>query len=228
MSPVVFHHTFFLASIISAFCALYLSIKNYREHRNLKWILILLIVSVSASAGNIFFIYILDKPNLIVGLLYRYAEFFILFNFYWDSLKKRFGFRIKPNTGIVVGLIILTVIINISEWGIFPIRPINSITFIILALALFWHMINALRTERIEQDPMFWANSAIFILFSGSFFLFLLREYLIKNHYHEFPYVWGLHNILSIVKNFLFGYAFYIKAYSESRLEVKLHLEKDE
>lgn len=228
MSPIVFQDTFFLASTVSAVIALVVAIVNVKKHSNLNWILILLIVSVSASFVNVFIIAISDNTNLSVGVVYRYAEFFVLFNFYWSRLK----IKLKPIRSlyirIVLGLSVTIIVIAIAELSILSIRSINSVTFIIFAVVLFWHMIKSLRTERIEQDPIFWLNSAIFIHFSGSFFLFLLRDYLIEHYRGQYAYIWSLHNMLSIVKNFLIGYAFTLNPSKEIASTSELNDQKSE
>ncbi|MEM7110078.1 MAG: hypothetical protein AAF519_17755 [Bacteroidota bacterium] len=214
MSPGTFQALFWLLSIFSAFIALIIALIRIRHHKEQQWILVLLFASVFSSLINL-----VDTKNtfLIAGTFYRFAEFFILFNFY---VKLTFfkTYSCKPVRLIFVNIFVVLLLVAIYHFNLTIIRPLNSLTFIFLSIGVYWQIIRELQTERIEQNPIFWINSAILFSFAGSFFLFLMRQYLIDNHYDEYPYIQSIINIMGIVKNALIAYAFTLKSPRQYKL----------
>lgn len=82
---------------------------------------------------------------------------------------------------------------------------LTSLVFIIFSILYFLKLMRDLPTIQIQRLPMFWINTAVLVYFAGSFFVFLLRDYLIEVLHDNQIMYWSFHNMLNITKNLLFA-----------------------
>ena len=95
-------------------------------------------------------------------------------------------FNSKQIRSAIIGvLVIFLVFALINMSSIQGLKGINSYTFtfrgialIVMSLTYFYVLIKELPTETITKLPMFWINTAILIYYSGTFFHYLLFDYL--------------------------------------------------
>lgn len=82
------------------------------------------------------------------------------------------------------------------------------LSYMSLGVLGFYTLIKEQQTIFIEQSSFFWANVAIFIYASGTFFLFLLADRLKKNDLNSLVLLWRTVFLsLNILKNILLGIA---------------------
>jgi len=74
-----------------------------------------------------------------------------------------------------------------------------SVCFIILSLIYFFVLIQQLPTESITKLPMFWINTAMLLYYSGTFFLYLSRAYLVNVLKDNQIVSWLIHNLLGLM-----------------------------
>lgn len=194
----------FYLSVLSAVVALGIAISRRSLHPYLYSVFILLIISVFCGLLNIYFDDLIKNPQRIVGKFYRYSELVLLFFFYQSQILRK-----KINSVIFSILFIISIVIlSFITDNDFSIRTINSVIFILTSIVLYAKIMFDMRYNRVDKSPIFWVNTGFFISFSGSFFLFLLRPFLIEHYYLEYPYIWSINNWLSILKNVMICYAF--------------------
>lgn len=206
MDPRIFQTTAIVLSNLSAFLTV-LTFAWYRPRfTGSKPIQFLIIISLLSDSLNILFGLLLGQPKPSIGIVYRYGELTCLLWFYRDIFY--------PNRGTKNLIIALLLIIAGVYWfdsnEMISVRLVNNVIFILFSLLFFIKILRALEIERIDRHSLFWINNGVFVYFTGTFFLFLLRDYLINHHYEEYPYVWTVNNLLGIVKNFMFVYAFWL------------------
>jgi hypothetical protein len=87
-----------------------------------------------------------------------------------------------------------------------PLRMINSNTFAlsnailtVLAIHYFFSLLRDMPTQRLLNYPMFWIASSVLIFSAGSFFIYLVTEYLVVVVQNDLLYVWTFRNILRII-----------------------------
>ena len=206
MDPRIFQTTAIVLSNLSTLLAV-LIFSWYRPHfTGSKPIKFLIIISLLSDSLNILFGLLLGQPKPSIGIVYRYAELTCLLWFYKDILN----FRPGTKNSIIALLAIVAGVYWFDSNELISIRLTNNIVFILFSLVFFIKTLKALEIERIDRHSLFWINNAVFVYFTGTFFLFLLRGYLINHHYEEYPYIWTVNNLLGIVKNFMFAYAFWL------------------
>ncbi|MEJ0031144.1 MAG: hypothetical protein WDO15_12550 [Bacteroidota bacterium] len=75
----------------------------------------------------------------------------------------------------------------------------GAVSLILISLVYFYLLIKELPTESITRLPMFWINTAILIYYSGTFFQYLLTDYLINVLKGDIVNTWTIHNFLGFV-----------------------------
>ena len=76
-------------------------------------------------------------------------------------------------------------------------RPIGNILFIFFAISYYYKLLKDLKVRYLERNPMFWINTGILIYFSGSLFLFIFSNYILKNVQLNILF-WAIHAGLNI------------------------------
>ncbi len=160
------------------------------------------------------------KNNLHIGNIWVVVQFVLLgFYYYYETKSSKFR-RFQ----MIIAFMYLTYTfwqyVDVEKFYSFlsVTRYFSGVIFIGYSINVF-HDYLRLPKENLLIDPKFWINSAVFIFFTGTIFVYLLIEYMTK-HYLEFQgIVWSLHNILGIVRALLFGYAFIL-----IRKETKVYL----
>lgn len=204
-----------LIQYFTAILALIISLRSLPLNSFLKTIQLVLIVSVISSSFNFYYGVYLAQPNPLVGVLYRYGELVCL-TFFFLQISK---IRVKPHYILVLLLTIALSGFLVDFHSKFSMRSLNAVVFIILSVIIYGKILLELKTQEVTKDSIFWVNSAVFFYFTGTFFLFILTDYLVKNHYDEYRYLWIISNILAVIKNLMFAYAFILwKKYGSDNL----------
>lgn len=159
--------------------------------------------------------------NLFIGVSYVTIEYLIFSRIYWikipdDGLKVFIKYcSILLGVFAVVNLFFIQGIFNENSYT----RSILSIMTILLAFMYFWSMLNSLNVENLYRDPMFWLNCGILLYASASFSVFLFSGYLQNTKdYGPLRTFWTLKNIMGILRNVFFTYAFWLN-FKQSRMK---------
>ncbi len=189
-------------SIASAFVPTIIGLINLRLKSHLLkslWLLIFL-----AFAIDILGVSIRSFSNEF-GNAYRLIEFILLLRVYY------FAFESRALKGFVAIGLIYTIFFVADLFFFQPAQlnsfsiTLTSLVFIIFSILYFLKLMRDLPTTQIQKLPMFWINTAVLVYFAGSFFVFLLRNYLIEVLHDNQILYWSFHNILNIIKNLLFA-----------------------
>jgi len=79
-----------------------------------------------------------------------------------------------------------------------------GIMVIVWSLLGFYELMNKNQGIEIYKEEMFWINSAFIIYFAGTFFLFLLNDYLLKNDSKAANSFWIINLFLNILVNIIY------------------------
>lgn len=206
MGPYFLIDVLYFTLVISGVATLVVSLVRVKQHPYLNPILLLLLISVGCSFLNIYYHWIKTLSQPVVGIIYRSFEFFILIYFYIQILLTDNSRKFRLS--ILIILVFLAFVVVYFE--VITIRTFNSFFFIIPAVLLYRQIMMRLDVEDVIKNSIFWLNNAFFVSFSGSLFLHLMRPFLIENYYAEYPFIFGLNNVLAIIKNMMIIYAFYL------------------
>lgn len=87
-----------------------------------------------------------------------------------------------------------------------PLQMINSNTMAlsnailtVLAIHYFFSLLRDMPTQKLLNYPMFWIAASVLIFSAGSFFIYLITEYLVVVVQNDLVYVWTFRNILRII-----------------------------
>lgn len=172
------------------------------ELKPLFWILL-----VSLACDLLSFLLIkLKVSTLLVVNLYLFGQFSFLM---WI-------FRIQLKEKLILSYIYLLFSLFFAVNFIFFQGPwvFNSVSnvvacliFMCITLNYFYRLLNDLPTLHIHRLPMLWISFAVLVYYGGNFFLFLVSNYLFPLAEESHRMLWILHNLLNIIKNFLFAIA---------------------
>jgi hypothetical protein len=142
------------------------------------------------------------------GNVFALIEFTLIAFYYRHKiLKSNNRFYIFWTTGLVFFLAYTSFS---HHWFSFNGLAISVLLLSYMSLGIlgFYTLIKEQKTMFIEQSSFFWANVAIFIYASGTFFLFLLADRLKKNDMNSLMLLWSTVFLsLNILKNGLLGIA---------------------
>ncbi len=84
-------------------------------------------------------------------------------------------------------------------------RAIFAAVVTVLGLLYFFKLIKELPTVRVYNVPMFWINIGMMVYYTGNFFLFVMRNYLVYVLQSNISYHWSVHNILGVITYIFFS-----------------------
>lgn len=139
--------------------------------------------------------------NLSLLHFYTLAEFFILYRFFFLSLK---GFI--PSRIIHVIAICFIALSSLNSIFLQKLDQYNSnargvCAFLVIlgTLALFYRIISEMKVLILAKYPIFWINAGLLTYFSSSFFLFIMSNYILHLNNTLNVYIWMVHSILNVI-----------------------------
>jgi hypothetical protein len=151
----------------------------------------------------IFFFLILrvNHTNNIIATFFAIVELLLLLRvFALASPSQFYGKSLK----IIAVCFCLLAVLNFLFLQ--PLQMINSNTLLlsnailtVLAIHYFFSLLRDMPTQKLLNYPMFWIASSVLIFSAGSFFIYLITEYLVVVVQNDLLYVWTFRNILRII-----------------------------
>jgi hypothetical protein len=137
--------------------------------------------------------------NLPLLHLYTPLEFCCIVWFYSMALE---GFVPKPVfVGAAVGFTVMAVLNAVFLQSIYEFntyaRSLEGVLVILLCLTWCWRVLTEMKIQRLEQNPVFWANTGFLIYFSGNVLLFAFSNFILDYDKSLNLYVWAFHGLLS-------------------------------
>jgi len=148
-------------------------------------------------------------PNMWIINIYVFIEIIILVLFYHQLLL------LKKYVIVLILLIIYGLDLLIYDFKDFNklhtvTQILESLFVIISSIIAFLFPLRKLHITNIYNSNLFWYNAALFIYFTGSFFLVSSIDYLIKYDLQFYYYSWGIwHSFLNITMNFMIAIGFW-------------------
>lgn len=143
--------------------------------------------------------------------IYTVIEFCCLFAFY-----KRF---FDAHTKIKFLKIVIPVFFLIALTDAFVLNSINSsdtlassiegVSIIIFSVNAFYLIMKKMLFDNLLDEPFFWINSAYLIYFSGTLFLFIFLNYIVKNQIENYGKLYIINSILNLVNYTLITIGFW-------------------
>jgi hypothetical protein len=151
----------------------------------------------------------LDPNNSIAGNLFEIAEYSLLLLYFRNKVSLRDTLFYSL---LVCGLTFFILTTSFDK-GWFRLNRVGISTLVVVYIALsitgFYTMLKQKKIVFLEKSSFFWANVAILIYSSGSFFLFLSTSHITNSaDKAALTQLWGtLFVSLNILKNILLGIA---------------------
>jgi len=169
----------------------------------LKPLGLLLLLSLASDLLSIIFIQYSFNTYLI-GNIYMITQFFLLIWLFRIQLST------KRTTTIILLFSGLFCIVNITIFqGPWVFNSVSNVmaSLILIGFCLyhFYRLLSDLPIVHIHHLPMLWISFAILTYYGGNFFLFLVKNYLLYGEAGAHKLMWILHNLLNVIKNFLFA-----------------------
>jgi hypothetical protein len=146
------------------------------------------------------------SSNLPVFNLFTYFEFVVIVSIF----RKILSWQEKKIFIILLTLYSIYyafIFIRHLEANEFYNRTLESVVIILLSIITFFNLIEKSHTERLQEDYVFWLNTAFLIYFSGTLFLFIFEYTIMRNQHLSF--LWIIHNFFNILFNLLLARSAY-------------------
>lgn len=139
---------------------------------------------------------------------YTWAETILFLLMYRSVFQNT---KIKATVLLIVILAVLYLLFTIVTTNFqklnFILNPLECVLMISLSLYYFYSLFAVPQSELLQNNPMFWINTAILYYFSTSLFIFLFKGYLSHCEINTFRRVLSLHLFANIIQNLLFAVA---------------------
>lgn len=89
-------------------------------------------------------------------------------------------------------------------------RTVSGLFIISFTLLYFYKLLQELKVQRLEKEPMFWLSTGLLLYFSASLFIFLFGNYIRPSVKLSFTF-WGIHAIVNILLCVFYAIALWIK-----------------
>lgn len=148
--------------------------------------------------------------NLLLIRMVTIFEFIFLSIFYYKVIKVN---SLKKYYYVAFSLLLLISSYDIYKNGFFSSDSITvTYTFILLiiqSLATFYMLTQRLTHLNITCSPIFWVNTGVLIYFSGTFFLFLFNDYILKFYPKVQIQLWIINSIVNVFYNTFFSIGYW-------------------
>lgn len=139
------------------------------------------------------------QNNLPVLHVYTILEF-TCFVWFYRLLREKF-IQNRVFLALVIGFPILAILNalflqTIYEFNTYA-RSLEGILLIILALRWYYRALEELKIQRLQDDAVFWVNTAVLLYFSGSALLFGFSNYTLPFQKSLKVYIWAFHALFS-------------------------------
>lgn len=203
-----------IIQFVVSFCVLVpIVIGLYRgvfKRDNLRYVLILLLVSIIVELTNIIFLF-QNILTLWLFNIFTICEFVLLWMFYTRFTRQ--GRSDRVNLFILFIFLLVAFIDFVYVNGTEKINNITvsveSITLIIYSLISFYLIMNRMLFDKLVEEPFFWINIAVLFYFSGSLFLFLFGNYLISQGNKAYMEMYKIHTFVNAVWYFFISIGFW-------------------
>jgi|JI10StandDraft_1071094.scaffolds.fasta_scaffold656717_2 hypothetical protein len=168
----------------------------------LRWILI---ASFLADVLSLILIKNSISPTPL-GNAYLLIQFSLLIYMFSHSKKKKFILATIYSIYLIFYIINLVFFQSFFEFNTHSI-VVSSLILMFISTHYLYKLLNELPIVYIDKLPMLWVAFAVLFYYSGTFFLFLANNYLLKVFEDDYALLWTLHNLLNVTKNLLFAVA---------------------
>lgn len=187
----------YLSMLISILTLIYGILCSKYFSTELKYLLLLIFISV-VSDGISYFFSVNRLNNSLAVNLYSIIEVLLYLKIYSVNFKSG-KFKIFP----IVVLFVLSTIIGVElfkgqliEMPSVALMINSSISVMLLSILWFYRIFKNSEFSNLLKEPFFWINSSSLVYFSSSFFIFLFSNYLSSIGAVS---LWVLHNTLHII-----------------------------
>jgi hypothetical protein len=137
--------------------------------------------------------------NLPLLHIYTAVEFICLCLFFYYTLGSWLN---KWLLAIMISIFLLIGILNAALYdGLFSFntipRSLECLTIIILCIAGYYSILTNIKSEKLNNNPVFWIITGLLIYFSGSLFLFMMSNYILPLNHKLNILVWVIHAMFS-------------------------------
>jgi hypothetical protein len=194
----------YLSSVSALIPFVFAVIKRKDIPRELLPLLVILALSVLADLLS--FVLANNSINTYpIGNLYLFITFLLLSYIYFKSLRQ------PKHLKWTVVVFSIFFVLNFLFWeGPFKFNSYSNVAAsLILIFTAIWYLTTLLRdlpTADIQLHPLLWITFAVLFYYGGTFFLFLVKNYLTYGDSGSHRMMWILHNSLNIIKNGLFAF----------------------
>jgi len=175
-------------------------VSKVSSRKELFPVFILLIVSFTIEVVNS----ILIEYNVFtfwILNLFAIVEFTLIWAFYNDFISD-----VKSTTANYVVLFLFLAVALFDLLFLSGFKQMNnitiaveSITLIIYSLICFYLIMSRMLFDKLLDTPFFWINIAVLFYFSGSLFLFLFGNYLVKQGDKVYLEMYKIHTFVNAV-----------------------------
>ncbi len=148
-----------------------------------------------------------DKTTaLVLANLYSVVELVLILLLFRAKLGDNSARPLLILGIVLVAIQFYQIVVNpgIFEFPIFS-RMIVSLSITILSILYFYKLLKDLPAIHIYKVPMFWINIGFVVYFTGTFVLFVLKDYMIDVLANDLRFYWGYHNFLAGLSYILFS-----------------------
>lgn len=161
-----------------------------------------------------FWFVVLKRNNLFLMPIYTVGELVLLALLYERNLQSAFFTRALP--WVLTGFTAYVVVDCLAGPELQWFRPgqqvLQSLLILSMVALYFRKLLNELRVNSLEREPMFWVSTGLVIYFLGYLQIALFSNYLLSHYSSHFNItVWGVQVLLSIVLHSCYIVALWIR-----------------
>lgn len=134
--------------------------------------------------------------------IYILLEFLCIFYYYYLTLKKRFAFFFKLSLVLfLLFYVYLIVVWDAKDSYLTDFYLTTFETIFVLISSILWFVIifDELKEASLLKVPDYYFISGFVLYFSGTFFLFLISDFMLKNMTSQFLSYWNLNILFTIL-----------------------------
>lgn len=151
--------------------------------------------------------------------LYQLNSFLSLLTVSLYFCRKFSSYKIKRIVAIypiaIVAQCVLAVIILTETSLIFNSRSYSFTALLITGYTIIYYYQKLAHPdiERITASRSFWFVTGLFFYYSGCFIIFCTYRIFIQTATKQFPILWGIHNVITLIMCIIFSIGFRCKSY---------------
>jgi hypothetical protein len=196
-------------SVASDLLPVVAGIITYRKHSFILRVLLFFLILAALNDGASVYLSRMNQSCTVIGNFYSLLELLVYSVLFLSIIFKQQKTVLLLVTGVIFCLYF--VVTSVYSGGFQQVNTIFNVSECVLVLVIAGLLLLKISSDTdfvLYKNPLFWIGVGMTIYFSLSLLTFVIVDIEIKNKTTILVSLWGIHSVVNIIANSMYGIAF--------------------